>query len=402
MILPLYSGHGLDQLDTCPLQGHPGLWFERCFNQYSPNWSIDKTGKQKFLEPLARQVGDRSALEQQAHRLANLAESLDGQTFFQQSNWHFATGLGNPHPVENGLSWHPVLGTPYLPGSAVKGLARAWLELNDYCGDIRRQIFGSDDKTPVAAQDSKDQPGMAKGGVIFFDALPLKPVSLTLDVMTPHMGDWYEQGASVPGQADTLPADWHAPVPVFFLVAQRIKLQFALAPRRKADKPLVEVARQALVAALANLGAGAKTAVGYGGFVAFNEAEVEAQKQRFHEWKQEHQRRSQRWKQEQQRRFQKWKQEQQEHARQRAMASMSEPQRRLMVLKLQAEIPANQQAGSGADYHRDIEKALREATDWPEKEDRQALAEFARDFFAKYGSKTRLKQIKPLINPLLS
>lgn len=407
MTLPLYQDHGLDAYDTCPTQGHPGLWFERCFNQYSTDWSVDSTGKQKFLKSLAltqqvgdkpalsQQVGDQAALEQQVHRLAYLAESLDGKTFFRQSNWHFATGLGNPHPVENGLSWHPLLGTPYLPGSAVKGLARAWLELNDYPGDIRRQIFGSDNKTPVAAQNGEDQPGMVKGGVIFFDALPLEPVSLTLDVITPHMGKWYKQDASkpdrVPGCADTLPADWHAPVPVPLLVAKHITLQFALAPRRQADAPLVEVAQQALEAALANLGAGAKTAVGYGGFVAFNEAKVEAQKQRFQQWKQEQQQRSQR-----------WKQEQQELARQRALASMSEPQRRLLELQSRAEIPANQQAGSGADYHRDIAKALEEARDWPEKEDRQALAKFAGEFFEKHGSKQRLKQMKPLIGPLLS
>ena len=34
------------------------------------------------------------------------------------------TGMGNPHPLESGFTWHPTLGMPYLPGSAV-GLVRA-------------------------------------------------------------------------------------------------------------------------------------------------------------------------------------------------------------------------------------------------------------------------------------
>jgi CRISPR-associated protein Cmr6 len=30
--------------------------------------------------------------------------------------------------VENGFLWHPTLGVPYLPGAAVKGLVRAYVE----------------------------------------------------------------------------------------------------------------------------------------------------------------------------------------------------------------------------------------------------------------------------------
>lgn len=390
-MIPLYDGHSRDAQSTRPVEGHAGLWFERFFNQYSQNWSVEDTGKRDFLHSLLGHhgneqrrsegsscVGYAPALQRQTERLASLAESLGGVTFARQSSWHFATGLGSPHPVENGLSWHPVLGTPYLPGSAVKGLARAWLELNDYPAEIRKQLFGSDDKDPLSAQSFAGEPELVAGRVIFFDALPLEPVSLTLDTMTPHMGKWYEQGAAQPGRAETVPADWHAPIPVPFLVARSIVLQFAVAPRSKADEPLVEVAKQALEAALANLGAGAKTAAGYGAFVELDEEQQRAQDKR----RQERAR------------------EEAERAEQSALASLSESRRLLLELQQQAELPANQQAGSGANFHRQIGEALKAAKEWP-KEDRLALANFARRFFKTYGSKNRQKEMKPLINELL-
>ena len=54
-------------------------------------------------------------------------ESLGEQTVFSAS-YHLvaplATGLGNPHPVENGFTFMNPYGVPCLPGSAVKGVVR--------------------------------------------------------------------------------------------------------------------------------------------------------------------------------------------------------------------------------------------------------------------------------------
>ena len=84
--------------------------------------------------------------------------------------------------------------------------------------------------------------------------------------MTPHMGEWYAEGAGRPGERDTIPGDWHDPVPVQFLVASRPRFQFALAPRPGAADAAADLPDlvQALGDALEWLGAGAKTAVGYG------------------------------------------------------------------------------------------------------------------------------------------
>ncbi|WP_404296459.1 type III-B CRISPR module RAMP protein Cmr6 [Halomonas sp.] len=390
-MIPLYAEHDHDRLDIRPPQGHAGLWFERFFNRYSDGWKVEDTAKRDFLHSLLGHhssvdgqvgntgcVGYSGVLDRHAEQLAELAEGLQGGTFAMQSSWHFATGLGNPHPVENGLSWHPVLGTPYLPGSAVKGLARAWLELNDYSPEVRKRMFGSDHKDPAQASSFHGEPELIGGEVIFFDALPLEPVILTVDTMTPHMGKWYEQGATRPATAETTPADWHAPTPVPFLVAKQIVLQFAVAPRNPDAAPLADVARQALRAALENLGAGAKTSAGYGAFVELDEERLRKQEKR---------------------RVERERVEE-ERAAQSALASLSAEARLLVEFRQLAEVPANREPGSGADFHNRLQVVLEDAEQWSQEEASE-LALFAREFFKAYGSKNRLKAVKPQIRKLL-
>jgi CRISPR-associated protein Cmr6 len=46
--------------------------------------------------------GNEPMLEQQALRLLRLIQARQGQFAVCQTTWHFATGLGLPHPVEMG------------------------------------------------------------------------------------------------------------------------------------------------------------------------------------------------------------------------------------------------------------------------------------------------------------
>lgn len=243
---------------------HRGLWFERFFDRYDPSWKILEKGKEDYIQQVTGPCGDRQELERHALCLIQRLQAIGGEYRGFRTDWHFATGLGNPHPVENGFLWHPTLGVPYLPGAAVKGLVRAWVEqwdsnLSPEEKRIRCQTwFGSATKGEVPEQ---------AGELIFFDALPIEPPTLALDVMTPHYGKWYEQGGDIQDPAnepERVPADWHDPVPVPFLVVKNAQFLFAIAPRRKEFKTEVQPALDALEKALAWLGAGAKTAVGYG------------------------------------------------------------------------------------------------------------------------------------------
>lgn len=287
MARPLYD-QGLTEAAR-QNDGHLGLWNDRYFDAYPSDWipyrdahskAAWANGKTEWLKKIASyKAGSRTDLAAATCRLSDLAQTLGGDIRVHRGTWHFATGLGLPHPLENGLLWHPTLGVPYLPGAAVKGLVRAWMESwIDYPDEATRHAtlrrwFGTEDKDPVQRRILREHrpaettlPDSEAGAFFFFDALPLEPVKLKADVMTPHMGGWYEKGgdAQQSSNPDVVPADWHDPVPVQFLVADQPLLLFAVAPRGPEYQCEVKAVLDALSLALETLGAGAKTAVGYG------------------------------------------------------------------------------------------------------------------------------------------
>jgi len=275
MLRPLYS-MSLENIPGSKFnpKGHAGLWFDRFFDIYQPDWKVDKEGKNAWLTQFAkyRQVGDENGLEQAVMRQMALNRSLHSIECVFETKWHFVTGMGNSHPIENGFSWHPTLGVPYLSGATVKGIVRSWLETwepSDSDAEQQQRLlqwFGSTGKDPNQA-DFQSQ----TGDLIFFDAIPVQTVSLGVDIMTPHMGDWYAKGQdinSIANQPERIPADWHDPVPIPFLVTKQARFLFSIALRRRhqdIDKNIdIRLVEEALVNALDWLGAGAKAAVGYG------------------------------------------------------------------------------------------------------------------------------------------
>lgn len=375
--------------------GHPGLWFERFYDRYTADWQVDATAKRDFLQSVLGhgdnshqcQVGEKSALERHADNIAAIAQQQGGVTIERQSGWHFVTGLGNPHPVENGLTWHPVLGVPYLPGSMVKGLTRAWLELNDYDALIRKRLFGSDSKDATRAVAFGDEPELISGEVIFFDALPVQPVTLMIDTMTPHMGSWYDSGDQHPGGAANTPADWHAPNPVVFLAAADVVMSFAVTPRvrpgmtsaqREEARTLAKLASQALSDALEHLGAGAKTAAGYGTFTMLDDKQRKAAEQRV-----------------------KAREAKQHERAQAAADAQKSPERRTVdALISKMEVPANQQAGSGGEFHRELLQALKDSVAWPPAEQDELVSE-ARRFLKQHRLRTKEREAKKIIRETL-
>ncbi|PJK06776.1 type III-B CRISPR module RAMP protein Cmr6 [Lysobacteraceae bacterium NML71-0210] len=261
--LPLYQG-----ADFKAAQGqHYGLQFERFFDAYKGDYSdIDTEERKNWLNQFRnKSIGSSQALQTKALQLRQLVESYSGEARIYHCAGNFVTGLGNPHPLENGFLWHPTLGTPYLPGSAVKGLLRAVIE-TAYQGNeedrkaLLKRWFGTAEKGDVAEHS---------GSFVFMDALPVESCQLHVEVMTPHMGRWYEKGGKNPLAADTQPGDWHAPVPVTYLSTRDIKLQFAILPRPGAGdtailKQELQDLWQALDHGLEYLGAGAKAAIGFG------------------------------------------------------------------------------------------------------------------------------------------
>ncbi len=232
-----------------------GLWYDKFFDNWVDDFSAPtETGKSDWVNVSAKRVGNTALLEEACTRIGRLAAGQNGAVAYFRTNGPFVTGLGREHPVGNGFVWHHVLGVPYLPGSSLKGILRAFArERNVPAADLTR-MFGPDNRREVAV-----------GSVIFFDAFPSAPVQLKADVMTPHYGPYYQDE-----NGKTPPADWYDPTPIPFLaVAEQQIFVFACAPRRpnnEADRKDSERVLQWLPEVLDWLGAGAKTAAGYGRF----------------------------------------------------------------------------------------------------------------------------------------
>lgn len=272
---PLYRELAEAKLDRN--QGNAGLWYDKYCNQWCNDpektglarWSLeafkDRNPKLEWIREVAKKItGEETLLSEAAARHSALLLAHDQTPLFFQTDWHFVTGLGREHPVENGFAWHHGLGVPYLPGSSVKGMVRAWAEFWDDANrdDITR-IFG-----PRLSPDSSKS---TVGSVVFLDALPTKPVTLKPDIMTPHYAQYYQDpSGAIP------PADWHSPAPIpFLVVAPETSFHFGLLPRRRGCEGDVETVLGWLADALGVIGCGAKTAVGHGRMKEDPDAEKE-------------------------------------------------------------------------------------------------------------------------------
>lgn len=261
---PLYAA-AANATPTSTTTSNAGLWYDKFCDRWKSDWTgfAGDSGKRDWIGQIAnigagksqKKVGDSALMREAVKRLEALVKAQAGCSFQRMTAWRFVTGLGRNHPVENGFAWRHDLGTPYIAGSSLKGLARAyardWAAFDD---EALERIFGP-----------KPEAGFAIGSVVFLDALPIEPVALDADVMTPHYGPWYQ------GETNAVPADWHSPTPIPFLtVAPGQTFVFAVLPRNRSNRQDQEDSKKAadlLKEALGMLGAGAKTAVGYGQFV---------------------------------------------------------------------------------------------------------------------------------------
>jgi CRISPR-associated protein Cmr6 len=254
-VRPLYAIPAGLRLDG----GNAGLWYDKFCDTWHEGWKLSSDGgkapKLSWIETVASggTVGQPLLLSESAARLHQLTHARRGVCAIFTAESRFVTGLGRSHPVENGFAWHPTLGVPYLPGSSIKGLVRSWAEHDAEprpdADDLNR-LLGT-----AAAPRSA-------GHVVFLDAIPIAPVRLEADVMTPHYAGW------TPGDPPAdWPGDWREPKPVPFLaVAPQTSLLFSIVPRAIEPQALERVFRW-LADVLRHAGAGAKTAVGYGRFV---------------------------------------------------------------------------------------------------------------------------------------
>lgn len=342
-------------------ESNKGLVFNRFFDSYPENKSSDMHLDANSLQQLVGSAGKTSELQKCVERHSEMLASLGGKIAVFNTQGPFVTGTGINHPAENGFNWHPTLGVPYLPGSSVKGLLRAWLEWQA-SEEEQSESSPTNDQTLISdwfgqASQAGEDTGKA-GELIFFDALPVEAPTVGLDIMTPHMGKWYESGQKEM-TSETIPADWHTPVPISFLVCKSAKLSFAIAPRSKKSQQWVDDALAQLEQALNWLGAGAKTAVGYG-YMSFDEKSSQQLNDSGNE--------------------------KVDHLQQQAqLDSLPPKQRSMQTLKNTIEqAPAAEKNGPGSTMYNHLKQFAHEASDWP-ADDKKNAALFVKEMLPHIG-----------------
>jgi CRISPR-associated protein Cmr6 len=268
-VFPLQKGFAPDFSEALEKEGHP----------------VDDAGEFKSLaiKAISRAASssplDRNEARELSERSFYLPPSRR-QSFALKSLTRLYLGLGNATMLETYVELHPLYGFPVIPGSQLKGLARAYAELVQQAegistvaglwpeapqslatanlNDLLAAIFGCGAADGAEIDDRS-------GCIAFLDAWPTDMAGSFLDceIINPHYRDYYEgRGA---------PADSSDPVPSMHLtVMQGVTFNFVVESRRSDPRwessALLHFASFLLYRALTEMGAGGRTGSGYGFF----------------------------------------------------------------------------------------------------------------------------------------
>jgi CRISPR type III-B/RAMP module RAMP protein Cmr6 len=181
--------------------------------------------------------------------------------FHAALDWRMVIGLGGESVLETDITLHHLYGIPFIPGSALKGLTRAYVtgEIEGYKSDK----IDNDNEEVKRVFGSQKQAGT----VLFFDAMPLNGEGrFVVDIMNPHYPEYYN---SLKSSKTTPPTNDQQPNPITFLTVTNTTFTFALALRNPNDpehKDDLDKAKGWLQEALQKYGIGGKTSAGYGYF----------------------------------------------------------------------------------------------------------------------------------------
>src|SRR6266702_1764661 len=169
-------------------------------DKYIPQPAIEKSeGKSIWLKTIeSGSYIDTRLTESVYQRWLNITTAEGAQHFSAITDWRMVVGLGGETVLETDLTLHHLYGIPYIPGSALKGLTRAYAvtEEKDFYIPENKPV---DERVPSTDTDN-DHPDIKRifgtqkdsGTVIFLDAMPQKgKAQLILDIMNPHYPDYY-------------------------------------------------------------------------------------------------------------------------------------------------------------------------------------------------------------------
>jgi len=247
------SGSRRDNLEHVAIDAHTnaGLWLEK-FSK-----DIGATGNNATtIEAVTKNVKIPAEYKRHYERWVRELKNKENEklvlTAKAEVQGRMVVGLGAESILETAITLHRTYGVPFIPGSALKGLASAaahrFLANDEWRKKPKTHMQGPTHEIIFGNTNTA-------GFVTFHDALLVPEgdqMPLDLDVMTVHHRDYYGNGKSPP-------ADWDSPNPVSFVTARGTYL-IALEGPEEWTRAALDI----LAVALQEDGIGAKTAAGYG------------------------------------------------------------------------------------------------------------------------------------------
>ncbi len=252
-----------NSLKNIPFQSrfhpHAGLWFDK----YLKKQKNDTDKMKPYVEHIRQtsEIGEPSAYRAFFKRWRDGLEQMGAQLREVEGVGRAAAGLGGASVIENGMTLHHTYGVPVIPGSSLKGTARAYAAANldgvwADGGDAFRTLFGGQVIPPGKTEQERARVGIA----VFYDALPLPGTfKVHNEVMTVHHKAYYR------GDKNAAPADWDSPTPIPF---PSVSGKFLIAVHAPDAPEWAASAMGILKMALAEMGVGGKTSSGYGRFIS--------------------------------------------------------------------------------------------------------------------------------------
>lgn len=238
---------------------NPALFFDKGFQ----DWSDDKKERGGMIGKHLDSVCGIPVpqIYKNAYRrwLGITADKCRFESWFGTIDGRLFIGLGMPHVLETQVARNPTYGMPYIPGSALKGLARAMAEDYGMENEVIEILFGN----------SADDPEKADAGyLVFHDAWWVPHTSVdkpyVREIVTVHAGEYYKhKGSSHPHP------DMESPNPNHQIAVQG-SFYFVV----EGKQSWAELGMKFLRQALEDEGVGGKIAAGYGYFKNENDLDT--------------------------------------------------------------------------------------------------------------------------------
>lgn len=183
------------------------------------------------------------------------------------------TGSESPYTNVSIMTLHHIYGLPYIPASALKGVIRGYYIRKEFNGDEKvamhdetfKEIFGCGAGEDAASNSSEDEnkvdeniDGTAKaGGIIFLDAYPESVPEFYYEMFSPHYQEYYKN-------KNAEPTDYGNVIPLAFPAIKNTSFQIIIGAKSKDTQKHLPLFKSLIPEALAVLGVGGKTAIGYG------------------------------------------------------------------------------------------------------------------------------------------